>query len=206
MVKVMKLYHGIINTFRFYIYHFKVNEKLFIAFSQSFKMMFFGKKEGKKTELPPLPGENSLPELPQLPDDKRNSEFPVLPQTDRTKNNLDLGIIKSTIFPQVKKIGSASEYQPSFKPEEASESQNNMNYPQSQDKNEPIFVKIDKFRNALDNFNKIKGKVLEIEEELKKINEIKSKEEEELKEWESEIQSIKAMMNSIDNSLFNRVG
>ena len=57
-----------------------------------------------------------------------------------------------------------------------------------------------------DNFNKIKEKVLEIETEIKNITEIKNKEEEELKEWESEIQSIKARMNAIDNSLFSKIG
>jgi len=169
-------------------------------------MIFFGKKEVKKPILPLLPGSGSLPELPQLPEERQNSEFPTLPQMNQTKDNMDLGIIKSTIFPQVRKMGSASEYQPSFKPEEKFDSTSDIDSSINQGKNEPIFVKIDKFHDALDNFNKIKEKVLEIENELKNITEIKNKEEEELKEWESEIQSIKARMNAIDNSLFNRIG
>jgi len=169
-------------------------------------MIFFGKKEVKKPVLPALPGSESLPELPQLPEERQNQEFPTLPQMNQTKDNLDLGIIKSTIFPQVRKMDSASEYQPSFKPEERLESDYEANSQNNQTKDEPIFVKIDKFHDALDNFNKIREKVLEIENELKNINEIKTKEEEELKEWESEIQSIKARMNAIDNSLFSRIG
>lgn len=169
-------------------------------------MIFFGKKDVKKSVLPILPGSENLPELPQLPEERQNQEFPTLPQMNQTKNNLDLGIIKSTIFPQVRKVGSVSEYQPSFKPEERLESTSEVNSPANQEKDEPIFVKIDKFHDALDNFNKIKEKVLEIENELKNINEIKNREEEELKEWESEIQSIKARMNAIDNSLFSRIG
>jgi len=169
-------------------------------------MMFFGKKEEKKPMLPVLRGSEDLPELPQLPEERQNTEFPTLPRMNQTKDNLDLGIIKSTIFPQVRKMDSASEYKPSFKPEEVSESNSEGNFSTNQPKDEPIFVKIDKFHEALDNFNKIKEKVLEIENELKNINEIKQKEEEELKEWESEIQSIKARMNTIDNSLFSKIG
>jgi len=169
-------------------------------------MIFFGKREIKKPVLPALPNSESLPELPQLPMEKQSSEFPALPQMNQTKDNLDLGIIKSTIFPQVRKIGSASEYQPSFKPEETSESPSEINSSPNQTKDGPVFVRIDKFHDALDNFNKIKEKVLEIETELKNINEIQIKEEEELKEWESEIQSIKGKMNTIDNSLFSRIG
>ena len=169
-------------------------------------MIFFGKKEVRKDILPPLPGSNQLPELPQLPEEKQNLEFPVFPQMNQTKNDLDLGIIKSTISPQIKKVGSMSEYQPSFKPNERLGNISEENYSTNQIKDEPIFVKIDKFHDALDNFKKIKEKVLEIENELKNINEIKAEEEEELKEWESEIQSIKARMNAIDNSLFSRIG
>jgi len=169
-------------------------------------MIFFGKKEVKKPMLPALPGSESLPELPQLPTEKQDSEFPTLPQMNQSKEDLDLGIIKSTIFPQVRKIGSASEYQPSFKPGEVSEQNFEANSSNNQTRDEPVFIRIDKFHDALDNFNKIKEKVSEIENELKNINEIKVKEEEELKEWESEIQSIKTKMNAIDNSLFSRIG
>jgi hypothetical protein len=168
-------------------------------------MIFFGKKEAQKPTLPVLRSE-SLPELPQLPEERQNTEFPVLPQMNQTKESMDLGIIKSTIFPQVRKIGSTSEYQPSFKPEERSEPNFEVNPLDKPAKDEPIFIKIDKFHESLDNFNKIKEKVLEIERELKNINEIKNKEEEELKEWENEIQSIKARMDAIDNSLFNKIG
>lgn len=169
-------------------------------------MIFFGKKEAKRDALPSLPGSSRLPELPQLPEERQNTEFPALPQMDQTKNNLDLGIIKSTIFPQVRKMDSSSEYQPSFKPEERSEPDSEINSLNNQTEDETIFVKIDKFHDALDNFNKIKEKVLEIENELKNINEIKNKEEEELKEWENEIRSIKTRMNAIDNSLFSKIG
>jgi len=169
-------------------------------------MTFFGRKEIKKPILPPLPNSGSLPELPLLPEERQNAEFPPLPQMNQTKEDLDLGIIKGTISPQVRKIGSASEYQPSFKPEERLEPTYEANPLNKSTTNEPIFVKIDKFHEALDNFNKIKEKILGIEKELKNINEIKNKEDEELKEWENEIQSIKARMDAIDNSLFSKIG
>jgi len=168
-------------------------------------MIFFGKKDEKKPELPSLPGENHLPQLPQYPELNEKSEFPALPQMKKDQGNLGIGVIKSTIMPKVKKIDNPSDYQPSFKSEEKID-MDNLELSTNDERSEPIFVKIDKFHEALENFNKIKEKVLEIENELKKINEIKEQEEEELKEWENEIQSIKARMNVIDNSLFNRIG
>lgn len=70
---------------------------------------------------------------------------------------------------------------------------------------EPIFVKIDKFKEASENFEKIKEKVSEIEVMLKEIQKIKEKEDSELKDWENEIQAIKTRVESIDNSLFKKL-
>jgi len=69
----------------------------------------------------------------------------------------------------------------------------------------PIFVKIDKFKDASNNFEKIKEKVEDIEEMLEKIKDIKQKEDQELKEWEHEVQVIKTRVGSIDDSLFKKL-
>ena len=71
---------------------------------------------------------------------------------------------------------------------------------------EPIFVKIDKFRDALANFEIIKEKIDELDNLLKKINETKAREQEELVSWEKEVEDIKAKVKSIDDKLFSRVG
>jgi len=70
---------------------------------------------------------------------------------------------------------------------------------------EPVYVRIDKFKAAINNFDEIKSKILEIEDLLRKIRGIKQKEEEELKEWEKEIESIKARIEGIDRSIFSKI-
>ena len=68
---------------------------------------------------------------------------------------------------------------------------------------EPIFVKIDKFRDALSNLEMIKKKIQESSELLDKIKEIRSNEEEELEKWSQDLNLIKEKVASIDRKLFS---
>lgn len=70
---------------------------------------------------------------------------------------------------------------------------------------EPIFVKIDKFKDAVESFEKVKERVNEIENMLRRIKETKQKEDQELREWEHEIQIIKTKVINIDSSLFKKI-
>jgi hypothetical protein len=70
---------------------------------------------------------------------------------------------------------------------------------------EPIFVRIDKFQAAQNNFEEIKSKVVEIEAVLKEIKDIKAKEEEELKGWTSEVEDLKAKLSEIDGDIFSQL-
>lgn len=70
---------------------------------------------------------------------------------------------------------------------------------------EPIFVKIDKFEDALSNFEEIKKRLHESFELLERIKRIRGKEEEEIASWEKEIEEIKAKMFELDKKLFSRV-
>jgi len=69
---------------------------------------------------------------------------------------------------------------------------------------EPVFVKIDKFREVTENFEKIKSKVSDIEKMFNEIKQIKEKENRELQEWENEIHSIKTRVSLINDSLFKK--
>jgi hypothetical protein len=70
---------------------------------------------------------------------------------------------------------------------------------------EPIFVKIDKFRDALSNLEVIKKKLQESSELLDKIKAIRSNEEEELEEWSHELNLIKEKVAAIDKKLFSEI-
>lgn len=70
---------------------------------------------------------------------------------------------------------------------------------------EPIFVRLDKFQMTIQTFEEIKAKIEEIEDVLIKTREIKVKEEQELAEWEREIQMIKSRIELIDRTVFNKL-
>jgi len=73
-------------------------------------------------------------------------------------------------------------------------------------KMDPVFIRLDKFQATNETFEEIKNKVEEIDELLKKTREIKVREEEELAEWEREIQIIKSRIDLIDRNIFEKLG
>jgi hypothetical protein len=72
-------------------------------------------------------------------------------------------------------------------------------------KAEPVYVRLDKFEETVEIFEEIKKKIKDMEEVLQKTREIKQKEEDELIEWEREIQIIKTRIDSIDKNIFNKL-
>jgi hypothetical protein len=72
-------------------------------------------------------------------------------------------------------------------------------------KDEPIFVRLDKFEESLKIFEKIRNQILEIEGILHEIKNVKEHEEKELQFWEQEIQNIKKQIEKVDQDIFSRV-
>ncbi len=72
-------------------------------------------------------------------------------------------------------------------------------------KSEPIFIRIDKFEESLQIFEKVKTKILEMETMLRDVKRIKEEEEKELTSWESGIQMIKGQIEKIDNDIFSKI-
>jgi len=70
---------------------------------------------------------------------------------------------------------------------------------------EPVFVRIDKFEQTLKTFDKAKDKIMDIEKMLKDIRKLKDKEEEELNNWEKEIQTTKEQIERVDKELFSKI-
>ena len=70
---------------------------------------------------------------------------------------------------------------------------------------EPVFIRIDKFQNSLDLFEKIKREVHEIEQKLGNIKNIQDEEEKELDQWQKEIIEIKDQISQIDKDVFSKV-
>jgi hypothetical protein len=70
---------------------------------------------------------------------------------------------------------------------------------------EPIFVRIDKFQSAQKDFEVIKDKIKEIEIVIRKIKDVKSKEEQELNAWSDEIGKLKSRLAEIDSNVFSQM-
>jgi len=71
---------------------------------------------------------------------------------------------------------------------------------------EPVFVRIDRFQEGVSNLQEVKRKVQEIDALIKRTKEIRAKEEQELTEWEHEIEKIKGRLENIDRKIFSKVG
>lgn len=66
-----------------------------------------------------------------------------------------------------------------------------------------VFVKVDKFNSAHKSIVAIRKKIDDIDSALKRIREIKMREEQELSAWEKEISSLKSKLQEINDSLFD---
>jgi hypothetical protein len=72
-------------------------------------------------------------------------------------------------------------------------------------KNEPVFVRLDKFEEGLKIFEDTKHKIMEIEKMLREVRHVKEQEEKELQSWETEVQNIKSQFEKIDRDIFSKV-
>jgi hypothetical protein len=181
-------------------------------------MGFFKKEvkpEANHLDLPNFPTDesNNLPILPDLPETEEFQQKP-LPTFSKTQTNNNLGMqtIKENI--QYKKSENFETHNIDTKNERRSYELDSLpptnqfkiekSTPVTMD-NKPIFVKIDKFKEAAAKFEEIKSRVYEIEASLNKIKQVKQEEEQELKTWEQEIKIVKEKISNIDSSLFNKI-
>ena len=65
-----------------------------------------------------------------------------------------------------------------------------------------IFVKVEKYKEAIDTLQIIKEKLKTAQAVLNELRELKRKEEAELEEWQGTINNIKEKLTLVDNNLF----
>ena len=68
----------------------------------------------------------------------------------------------------------------------------------------PVFVRLDKFQTARNSLNSVREKLDEAEELLRKIREVKQREDQELVLWEKEMETIKARIKNVLAEIFER--
>jgi hypothetical protein len=79
------------------------------------------------------------------------------------------------------------------------------NYVSLDSKTKEVFVKIDKFQSARKSLSLAKEKVEEIESMLKKIRDIRMREDQELTAWERDIESVKSRIEDISKNIFEKL-
>ena len=143
--------------------------------------------EGKLPELPPLP-EMNMPMFPELPKEEKEEKMPELPTLSSLPPLPALRL--PTSFEQIKVPTKPMTIDINEERKGASE---------------PVFVKIDKYRQAIAGLEMIKKKLHETSNLLEKIKETRQKEDEELEIWTQEISSIKEKIELIDRKLFSGI-
>jgi len=181
----------------------------------------FGKSKEKEEKIPELP---ELPELPPLPDLEASNLLPAPRKPVRSE------LAQLPAFPTSstgERISNEAVKRAIFNREEASDEEEiSMPLPMESRtreidtpifrtsmvreikpsiKAEPVYVRIDKYQESLSNFQLVKRKLLEIENLLRDIRDIKVREESQLEAWEREIQDAKTKLDSIDKTIFKKL-
>ncbi len=184
------------------------------------------KKKGKDKEKKSISQESpQLPELPKLPEfpekRKEKQSIPKLPRfpNDSLGDKFSQDTIKQAVTGEKegKKV-SADEFdkrgeemqKPSRielpEPEEdLSEEREGYKFEKKHRETEPVFIRIDKFEEALKNFDKVKEQISEVEKLLTDIKSLKEEEEKELESWGKQIQNTKSRIEKIDKSIFSKI-
>jgi division protein CdvB (Snf7/Vps24/ESCRT-III family) len=66
----------------------------------------------------------------------------------------------------------------------------------------PIFVKIDEYKDILDIMDLLKNKIAETKAVMGRLNDIKNEEDAELDQWRNQLDEIDKRINFIDRTLF----
>ena len=153
--------------------------------------------------------------ITKKPDEKKSAgvqkapSFPEFPSFEESSSS-DFPAYEPTIG-EIKKEVTKSEF-PSFdipsrekKPEPkmfaaSQSSQSRMEHSGSED--HMLFIKIDKYKEAMKDVHNLKMKISEAEKILSSLDELKNEEDAKLAKWNSEIQELKNKLMSLDKNLF----
>jgi len=185
--------------------------------------LFSKKKEVSKVVLPSLPELPSLPsefpdlnkkfskeevhDLPIFPNNKTGDRFSqetiknaISGDDDEDENfynDLQEEVIPKPEFSNLLKSSPEKKIKPRNSPRQTEEP--------IREERGPVFVRIDKFEEAIKIFGETREKINEIEKLLEETRELKGNEEEELSLWEKEIQGMKQQIEKVDRDIFSKV-
>jgi hypothetical protein len=148
--------------------------------------------------------------LPGLPERHSMMHEPLKPVVTRGSDDV-IGETKSKPKEFHREVASImareEEPEPEYeqKPFRHTSSQKSRVYPGASARDEPVFIRIDKFEESLKVFEKTREQIKELEDLVKHAKDLKNKEEEELSKWEEEIQIIKDQIGKVDRDIFSKL-
>jgi len=179
-------------------------------------MGFFSKKSDKKeVSLPRLPELPSLPStFPKIDKERLNSEIHELPSFPNSGigNKFSQETIKNAILGKDEEEDREIIPKPEFNfpkkesfEERSIKENSTIKVKEIRAEKGPVFIRIDKFEEAIGIFKETKRKMEEIEKLLGETKELKKKEEEELISWENQIQEMKHRIEKVDKDIFSKI-
>ncbi|HTZ42055.1 MAG TPA: hypothetical protein VMC07_02505 [Candidatus Omnitrophota bacterium] len=185
-------------------------------------------------ELPPLPELPKLPEIPSMPKNnaQANVQFKpnILPRfpPNAIGNKFSQNTIKNAIAgekesdmekdevneseeiqtmpklpkgPLAREMPEEEEFDEEMPPMHSMPRQMN----DFRKKEEPMFVRLDRFEESLENFEKIKKQLAGVEGLLEEIKKTKEDEGRELADWQARLQTMKNQIDKIDQDIFSKI-
>lgn len=186
-------------------------------------MALFKKKKEVRKEIPSLPPLPKLPKLPELEEEEEKDPISKLPSfpSNSLGTKFSNNTIKHAVAGEKEEEPFADDFldeddirmmqEPPRRPsimevrEGAPKKSKSTKFKGEVDTTEPIFIRIDRFEEALRIFNETKKKMSNIERILEEVKRIKEKEEGELKTWENEIRSMKEQIEKVDRDIFSKI-
>lgn len=155
-------------------------------------MALFFKKKAK--EMPKKPAKlPSLPEFPEVRGEEfKMPKFPTYePSIDEIKEEVErpaaeLGIPERKA-PREEKVMAVERERPAF---------------EAGYEERPLFIKIERYKDALRDLDRLKEKVSEAEHILGELDSVRAEEDRRLETWKSDLKAIKDRLLSIDKHLF----
>jgi hypothetical protein len=176
--------------------------------------MFSDKKEENRLpDLPPLiPAPGELPPLPAKP----TEEMPELPERhplpsfpdNAAKKGFAQAAIKEAVKEEKPEENTVEmeEWQPSVPPMKKPIEPISLPAPTpTVSKEANVFVNISRFHSAKKALETTKDKLEDIDKLLKRIREIKMREEQELSSWEKELTTIRARITEVTENIFEKM-
>ena len=156
--------------------------------------LFSKKKEEAKSELPPL----KFPEFPQ--------GGSKVPKYESGISSEEASSIKEAVAPKLEiPIRKPMTRKPILPPSAPSYQKPMPTAPvpgEIQKRGQALFVKMERYREAVEKMQHIKDKITEAERVLSHLDEIKRKEDEELTKWHQDLEIIKTKLLAVDRNLF----